>query len=54
MQTMTKVKLIKLGLQSYLPTWRLQQKLLQQVKDKTEQNALILVEHHLLAEHEQC
>ena len=41
------VKLVKLGLRSYLPTWKIQQKLVEKVKsDRKSENFLILVEHN--------
>jgi len=40
------VKLVKLGLKSYLPTWKIQQKLVDIVKnDRKSENFLVLVEH---------
>ena len=41
------VKLVNLGLKSYLPTWKIQQKLVEKVKnDRKSENFLILVEHN--------
>ena len=41
------VKLVKLGLKSYLPTWKIQQKLVEIVKnDRKSENFLVLVEHN--------
>ena len=41
------VKLVNLGLKSYLPTWRIQQKLVEKVKnDRKSENFLVLVEHN--------
>ena len=40
------VKLVNLGLKSYLPTWKIQQKLVEKVKnDRKSENFLVLVEH---------
>ena len=39
------VKLVKLGLKSYLPTWNLQKELVNKVKTEGQENYLILVEH---------
>jgi len=41
------VKLVKLGLKSYLPTWKIQQTLVEKVKlDRKRENYLVLVEHN--------
>ena len=41
------VKLVNLGLKSYLPTWKIQQKLVEKVKnDRKSENFLVLVEHN--------
>ena len=41
------VKLVKLGLKSYLPTWKIQQTLVEKVKlDRKSENFLVLVEHN--------
>merc|ERR1739838_674178 len=48
-KTMSKpqVKLVNLGLKSYLPTWKIQQKLVEKVKnDRKSENFLVLVEHN--------
>ena len=39
------VKLLRLGLQRYEPTWRLQQELVNKVKEQRKDNYLIFVEH---------
>ena len=46
MFTRPQVKLVNLGLKSYLPTWKIQQKLVEIVKnDRKSENFLVLVEH---------
>ena len=41
------VKLVNLGLKSYLPTWKIQQELVEVVKnDRKSENFLVLVEHN--------
>ena len=39
------VQLVKLGLKSYMPTWKLQQDLVKKVKSSQNVNYLVLVEH---------
>merc|ERR1711992_348039 len=41
-----KVNLIKLGLKSYMPSWKIQQHLLETVKKGRKDNFLILCEHN--------
>jgi len=41
------VKLVNLGIKSYLPTWKIQQELVEKVKnDRKSKNFLVLVEHN--------
>ena len=40
------VQIVKLGLKSYLPTWKIQQTLMQKVKNGRKDNFLVLVEHN--------
>lgn len=40
------VQIVKLGLKSYLPTWKIQQTLMQKVKKGRKDNFLVLVEHN--------